>query len=180
MWSSLFPPSNTLQPTAPQETPILAEQFRLQFLNNLPKIKSLPSDNYTSNCNAVLEHARPRGAILSIYYLHKHKLMGKANSQFLFDTVIKSEHPMLTAMQIHGFINLHSLSTNDLEYSIKIQGFMNKLSHAVEAESHAAAEKYVTPEQINKKEPEAEQSDNDEEDAEGFVVVSNCLGSLTP
>ena len=166
MWSSIFLASSAIQARAaapkmtPKETPVLTERERLQFLNDLPRIKSLSSENYTNNCNAVLEHARPRGASSSIYYLHKHKLMGMKNGQFLFDIVVRSEHPMSTAIQIHGFINHASLKSNDSDYEIKIQRFMNQANGVKEAEPSASAEK----------EADAVPSD-DEESAAGFVLV---------
>lgn len=162
MWSSLFSASNALQArsAAPRVIPEITEQERSRFLSNLPKIKSLPSDNYTSNCKAVLEHARPKGAILSVYYLHKNKLMGIENGQFLFDIVVKSEQPMATATQIHGFVKHTSLKSDDPEYELKIRHFINTVNGAVEAEPSVSVEKAA----------DAEQSD-DEESATGFVFV---------
>jgi len=170
MWSGLFLASNARLNAAPKAIPVFTEQERLGFLNLLPQIKSLPLENYIRNRDAVLQHARPKGASSSVSYLQKHKLMGMENGQFLFDIVVKSEYPMATAMKIHGFINHTFLKSNDSEYKIKIQGFINSLSSAVEIELSSPAEKAVLSEPIDTKEADAEQSD-DEDNAAGFVFV---------
>jgi hypothetical protein len=168
MWSSMFLASNARMNATPKAIPVFTEQERSNFLNILPKIKSLPLENYIRNRDAVLQHARPKGASLSVSYLQKHKLMGMENGQFLFDTVVKSEYPMATAVKIRGFINHTSLKSNDPEYKTKIQGFINSLSSTVEIELSSPAEKAVLSEPIDTKEADAEQSDDEEK---SFVFV---------
>lgn len=151
MWSTFFSSSHE-QAKSPKTIHVLTEEQRLKFSKVLLRVKTLPSENYTTNCNTVFEHAQPKEAILSICYLHNHKLMNKKNAQLLFDFMMKSEQPKDTAEKTCKFMKNPLLKHDGSEYEIKIQEFVHSLACTEEThhETHSL---------------------HDEEDTEGFVLI---------